>query len=339
MLTGQQVHATDLTNASRTMLFNLRTRVWDSELLGIFGVPEDILPEVKPSSGFFGWVDPQLTDGFEIPVLSMIGDQQAALYGQRCWEPGSCKNTFGTGAFLMMNLGERYLLSDRGLLTTLACDAAGNPVYALEGALFIAGAAMEWLKNELGIIRSFEEGDELAHALESNEGVYLVPAFVGLGAPYWRSDVRGSITGLTQGAGKAHFARAALESMAYQSDDVVQLMLNTASVPLSALRVDGGVTRSDFLMQFLADLLDVPVCRMEDAELTAKGAGYLAGLAGGFWQSSLEIAALPEKNRLFHPSMSNEKRRLYRQGWHRAVDQLLASEPLLSSEKEKMHQS
>ncbi len=335
-LSGGKSHATDYTNASRTMLFNIQAKTWDTELLRFFEVPENILPEVKKSSTSFGTTDPQITGGFEIPITSMIGDQQSALYGEKCWTPGSCKNTFGTGAFLVMNLGDQCLFSDKGLLTTLACDSHGNPVYALEGAIFIAGAALEWLKETLGIIQSFEEADQLALSLESNEGVYFVPAFVGLGAPYWESDARGLITGITQGTSKAHFARAALEAMAYQTQDIVSLMQDTSQLEINALKVDGGVNRSNFLMQFLADVLGTSVYRMTDSELTAKGAGFLAGLASGFWESPAQIEVFEEESQCFLPSLSIESRRLYIQGWQNSIQKTLFSEHSKSQEHIKV---
>lgn len=323
-LTGGTVHATDYTNASRTMLFNIQTKTWDPELLNLFHVPESILPTVQNTNGLFGTTNSAISGGVAVPIMAMVGDQQSALYGQKCWTPGSCKNTFGTGAFLMMNLGDQCLFSDHGLLTTLACDDAGKPVYALEGAIFIAGAAMEWLKNNLGLFDSFEEVDELAHSLDSNEGVYFVPAFVGLGAPYWDSEARGQIIGLTQGSGKAHLTRAGLEAMAYQTDDVVTLMQQASGLKLETLKVDGGVSRSEFLMQYLADLLDVAVHRMNDAELTAKGAGYLAGLASGFWQSATEILAQREASDLFIPAMGDNQRNISRACWKDAVQRTLS---------------
>jgi glycerol kinase len=322
-LTGRESHATDYTNASRTMLYNIRTKSWDSSLMDLFGVSETALPVVKQSNSLFGTTDPTLTGNVEVPIFSMIGDQQSALYGQKCWTPGSSKNTFGTGAFLMMNLGNECLLSEKGLLTTLACDSEGKPSYALEGAIFIAGAAMEWLKENLGVFQTFDEADALAADLQSNEGVYFVPAFVGLGAPYWQSDARGLFCGLTQGSGKAHFARAGLEAMAYQVEDVVTLMREASQLSLPALKVDGGVSRSNFLMQFLADLMDVPVHRMVDAELTAKGAGYLAGLGCGFWKSSAEIDALEVEVQIFNPNLSREQSACYKSGWQQAIARTL----------------
>jgi len=324
-LTGQAVHATDYTNASRTMLLNIQTKTWDDMLLQTFGVPLEILPVVKKSNTHYGQVDPALTGGVDVSITALVGDQQSALYGQQCWEPGSCKNTFGTGAFLMMNLGERFLLSDKGLLTTLACDAQGNPCYAYEGAIFIAGAALEWLKDSLGIIGSFDEADNLAQSLNSNDGVYFVPAFVGLGAPYWQPNARGVITGLTQGTGKAHMARAALEAMAYQTADMVRLMQAESGLAIDTLKVDGGVSQSDFLMQFLSDMIQNAVCRMSDPDLTAKGAGYLAGLASGFWGSVAEVQACPEGQQVFHSRMRLVDREGYQAGWEKAVGQAVSN--------------
>jgi glycerol kinase len=322
-LSGGKVHVTDMTNASRTMLYNIHERRWDADLLALFHVPESILPPVQPSNVIYGLLDPALTDGVEVPLAGVAGDQQAALHGQKCWTPGTAKSTYGTGAFLVMNTGDQPIESRQGLLTTLATDAQGNPAYALEGAIFFAGAAIEWLTKKLGAIENVQDIDTLAHSLESNEGVYLVPAFAGLGAPYWDANARGAIFGLTQDSGKAHLVRAALEAMAYQTRDVLDAMQQEAHLSLEALRVDGGVTRSDFLVQFLADMLHVPVVRTDDPELTAKGAGYLAGLAVGFWRSPEEILRLPEQTERFEPNMPAVQREAFTQGWKQAVQRVL----------------
>jgi len=322
-LSGGKVHVTDFTNASRTMLYNIHDRQWDAELLRLFNIPAAILPEVQPSNAVVGTVDLALTDGVDVPLAGIAGDQQAALHGQKCWTPGTAKSTYGTGAFLVMNTGQQPVHSTQGLLTTLATDAQGNPAYALEGAIFFAGAAIEWLTKKLGAIEHVRDIDTLAQSLESNEGVYLVPAFAGLGAPYWDANARGGIFGLTQDSGKAHLVRAALEAMAYQTREVLDSMQQEAHLALEALRVDGGVTRSDFLVQFLADMLNVPVVRMDDAELTAKGAGYLAGLAVGFWQSWEEIARLPEQTERFEPRMDAAMRDTLMAGWRHAVSRVL----------------
>jgi glycerol kinase len=256
-------------------------------------------------------------------LAGLAGDQQAALHGQKCWTPGTAKSTYGTGAFLVMNTGNGFVHSRQGLLTTLATDAHGQPAYALEGAIFIAGAAIEWLNRRLALISDFSEIDTLAESLHDNEGVYMVPAFVGLGAPYWDANARGSLFGLTQDSGKAHLVRAAVEAMVYQTREVLDAMQQEAHLSLEALRVDGGVTRSRFLVQFLADILNVPVLRSDDAELTAKGAGYLAGLAVGFWDSPQAIAALPEETESFEPKMSQSQRDTLLAGWRNAVQRTL----------------
>jgi len=323
-LSGGKVHVTDPTNASRTMLYNIHQRAWDQELLDLFGVPAQILPEVRPSRAVYGRMDPGLTDGVDVPLAGIAGDQQAALHGQKCWTPGTAKSTYGTGAFLVMNTGQQPVHSTEGLLTTLATDTEGHPAFALEGAIFFAGAALEWLTKKLDAISHVSEIDQLAMSLPSNEGVYLVPAFAGLGAPYWDANARGGLFGLTQDTGKAHLVRAALESMAYQTQEVLGAMQREAGLSLSVLRVDGGVTRSDFLMQFLADILHVPVERLDDPELTAKGAGYLAGLAVGFWSSPDEILNMPEQTERFTPRMATEERESLIQGWKAAVSRVLS---------------
>lgn len=324
-LSGGRVHVTDFTNASRTMLFNIHERRWDAELLELFGIPESILPAVKPSNAVYGVIDPQFTEGVEVPLAGNAGDQQAALYGQKCWAAGTAKSTYGTGAFLVMNTGQEAVQSQKGLLTTLAADAAGQPAFAMEGSVFFAGATLEWLQKKLNAFSKPQEIDGLACSLNSNDGVYLVPAFAGLGAPYWNAEVRTVISGVTQDTGPAHLVRAALEAMAYQTREVLAVMRAEANLPLNALRVDGGVTRSAFLMQFLADILEIPVERTDDAELTAKGAGYLAGLAVGFWKNPEEIRQLPEATERFDPRMSANQRDALLTGWHLAVRRALVS--------------
>ncbi len=323
-LSGGQVHVSDPTNASRTMLYNIHQKAWDDELLALFGVPRSLLPEVKPSNAIYGVIDPAITGGVSVPLAGIAGDQQAALHGQKCWTPGTAKSTYGTGAFLVMNTGTQPVYSKEGLLTTLATDAHGHPAYALEGAIFFAGAALEWLTKKLGAIAAVSEIDPLAQSLSDNEGVYLVPAFAGLGAPYWDANARGGIFGITQDTGKAHMVRAALESMAYQTREVLDSMQREASLNLKVLRIDGGVTRSDFLAQFLADILNVPVERLDDPELTAKGAGYLAGLAVGFWASPDEILAMQEQTERFNPTMPAAERDRLMQGWKAAVKRVLS---------------
>jgi glycerol kinase len=329
-LTGGAVHATEPTNASRTLLYNIHDQAWDGELLDILGVPEATLPEVKPSSGVFGE-----TVAFEglpagIPIAGMAGDQQAALYGQGCWEAGQAKNTYGTGCFLLMNMGRpgegrpaagtQAPVSQHGLLTTLCCDAKGRVAYALEGSVFVAGAAVQWLRDEMGLISDAAESEAIAAGLASNDGVYLVPAFTGLGAPYWDADARGTLVGLTRGTGRAHVVRAALEAIAYQTRDIVDAMNADCGVPLTELRADGGASANDFLMQFQADLLNVPVDRPELVETTAAGSAFLAGLAVGFWRGPEDLRSARKRQRLFLPGMPRKESQALYDGWRRAVE-------------------
>jgi glycerol kinase len=339
-LTGGQVHATDYSNASRTLLFNIHTLDWDDEILWIMDIPRAILPQARPSSGVFGLVTGGVEDTADSAVLSVLqglpisgiaGDQQAALFGQAGYAPGMVKSTYGTGAFLLMNTGERAVESRHGLLTTIGwglgdtLPAAFSPhapgvQYALEGSVFIAGAALQWLRDELKIIANAAESAALASSIADTGGVYLVPAFVGLGAPHWDMYARGTIVGLTRGTGRAHVVRAALEANAYQVRDVVEAMVSDAGIPLRELRVDGGAAANDFLMQFQADLLGVPVVRPKVTETTALGAAYLAGLAVGFWKSQEEIAALWQVDRRFEPVMGADRRDSLYRGWQRAVE-------------------
>jgi glycerol kinase len=316
------LHRTDPSNASRTLLYNIHRQTWDSELCELLGVPPALLPEVLPSAGMFGE-----TDAFEgipggVPIAGMAGDQQAALYGQGCWEPGQAKNTYGTGCFLLMNMGLKHPVSRNGLLTTICCDAYGAPAYALEGSVFIAGAAVQWLRDELQIIGDAAESAELAQQLPDNEGVYLVPAFAGLGAPYWDTDARGAIFGLTRGTGRSHLARAALEAIAYQTRDIVEVMNRDSGIELAELRVDGGASQNDFLMQFQADILGVPVDRPDLVETTAAGAAYLAGLAVGVWNSPEELNRARFRDCLFEPAMDEARREQRYAGWKRAVERV-----------------
>jgi glycerol kinase len=317
-LTGGRVHATDPTNASRTLLFDIHARVWDPQLLALFDVPASLLPDVRPSSGVFGETTADVL-GVPIPIAGIAGDQQAALFGQGCVEPGAAKNTYGTGCFLLLNTGTRAVASRSGLVTTIACDATGAIAYALEGSIFVAGAAIQWLRDGLRILTKAAESEKMAASVDSTLGVYLVPAFVGLGAPYWDAEARGALVGLTRGVERAHVARAALESLAYQTRDVVDAMAHDAGTPLAMLRVDGGAAANGFLMQFQADLLGVPVERPKLLETTAMGAAALAGLAVGFWRSPRELAAARQLDRCFRPRMSATMRdNLYR-GWRAAV--------------------
>jgi glycerol kinase len=322
-LTGGRVHATDHTNASRTMLYDIDAMAWNDELCGMFGVPRSILPEVRVSSGDFGIAERGFF-GAELPIQGVAGDQQAALFGQGCWEPGAGKNTYGTGAFLLLNVGARRPPAAEGLLTTIACDARGQPVYALEASIFIAGAAVQWLRDGLGIIDDANETAELAESIPSNEGVYFVPALVGLGAPAWEPNARGTIVGLTRGSTRAHLARAALEAMAYGTADVLDSMLSGSGSAFARLRVDGGASANDWLMQFQADVLGVAVERPRNVETTALGAAGLAGLAAGVWPDAAAFRA-GQQFRTFHPTPARrDDAVVWRRGWNRAVGAALA---------------
>jgi glycerol kinase len=317
-LTNGQRHATDHTNASRTMLYNITTRAWDDDLLRLFGVPREALPEIRPSSGMFGVCAAEHL-GAEIPVAGMAGDQQAALFGQGCVEPGQAKNTYGTGAFLLLNTGKRRAVSTHGLLTTIACGPRGEPVFALEGSVFIAGAAIQWLRDGLGLIARADETERLARDVPDTGGVYFVPAFVGLGAPFWEPNARGTIVGLTRGTTRAHLARAALEAMAFRTKDVLTAMTADAKLRLHALQVDGGAAANDFLMQFQADLLGVPVARPDVVETTALGAAALAGLALGVWPGPQAFLAGRRFQRFVPGANAAAVRRRWGVEWRRAV--------------------
>ncbi len=319
-LTGGAVHVTDVSNASRTLLFNIKERKWDEELLDILDIPSSMLPEVKASSHVYGHTVPYHFFGEEVPIAGIAGDQQAALFGQACFEKGMVKNTYGTGNFMLMNTGDTPIESDHGLLTTIAWEKDGRLTYALEGSIFVSGSAVQWLRDELGIIEEAAETETLAESLDDNEGVYFVPAFVGLGTPHWDSRARGTLLGLTRGAGRAHLARATLESIAYQSMDVLRAMEEDTGLPIASFRVDGGATVNDFLMQFQSDILGLTVDRAEVQETTALGAAYLAGLAVGFWSSQAKIEAIWQKNRTFSPSMEDSERKKGIEGWRKALD-------------------
>jgi glycerol kinase len=320
-LTGGKTFATDHTNASRTLLYNIRDLGWDDTLLEIFGVPRAALPEVRPSSGDFGVAIAEHF-GREIPILGIAGDQQAALFGQGCWKAGQAKNTYGTGAFLLLHTGEAPARSGSGLLTTVACDAAGRPAYALEGSVFIAGAAVQWLRDGLGIIARADETEALARSVPDTGGVMFVPAFVGLGAPSWEPAARGTIVGLTRGTTRAHLARATLEAMAFSTRDVLDAMVTDAHLSLSALQVDGGASANDWLMQFQADVLEVPVARPDLVETTALGAAGLAGVAGGVWGRAEDFLARRTFRR-FTPGPGGASARGRVAEWRRAVDAAL----------------
>ncbi|MDC3416640.1 glycerol kinase GlpK [Aquibacillus salsiterrae] len=319
-LTGGEKHVTDYSNASRTLMYNIYELEWDQDLLDILTVPKSMLPEVRPSSEIYGNTVSYHFFGHEVPIAGIAGDQQAALFGQACYESGMAKNTYGTGCFMLMNTGEKAVPSKHGLLTTLAWGIDGKVEYALEGSIFVAGSAVQWLRDGLKLIESAPETETLATQVESTDGVYLVPAFVGLGTPYWDSDARGAVFGLTRGTNKQHFVRATLESLAYQTKDVLDAMIADSGIDLKALRVDGGAVKNNFLMQFQSDILDVPVERPEVNETTALGAAYLAGLAVGYWENREEIAKQWKKERTFTSEMSEENRTQLYSGWQKAVE-------------------
>jgi glycerol kinase len=317
-LTGGKEHKTDYSNASRTMLFNIHDLCWDQEILQELEIPESMLPEAVPSSGLFGYTDPSLF-GSEIPIAGVAGDQQAALFGQACFEEGQAKNTYGTGCFMLMNTGEKPIKSENGLLTTIAWGYEGKVNYALEGSVYVAGAAIQWLRDELELIDSAADSEYYATKVEDTNGCYVVPAFTGLGAPYWDPYARGMITGLTRGVNKNHIIRATLESLAFQTNDVLHAMEMDSGIHLSALKVDGGACRNNFLMQFQSDLINAPVRRPECVETTALGAAYLAGLAVGYWKDWEEIVNSCRIEREFLPEMTEEKRKTELEGWKQAV--------------------
>lgn len=322
-LTRGKVHVTDYSNASRTMIFNIKELKWDERMLEELKIPASMLPEVRPSSEIYGVTDPQTLGGAEIPIAGIAGDQQAALFGQACFQAGMAKNTYGTGCFMLMNTGEEAVTSKNGLLTTIAWGVDGKVEYALEGSIFVAGAVVQWLRDELKIIHDAKDSEYFATQVEDNNGVYLVPAFVGLGAPYWDMYARGTIVGLTRGANRNHIIRAALESIAYQTRDVLEAMQEDSGIDLQTLRVDGGAVANDFLMQFQSDILGVPVHRPEVIETTALGAAYLAGLAVGFWSGKDEISKKWNVNRIFEVEMEEERREELYKGWKRAVERSL----------------
>jgi glycerol kinase len=322
-LTGGKVHATDFTNASRTMLFNISSFTWDPVLLRRFHIPRSMLPEVKCSSGFFGKTEQigKLSAG--IPITGIAGDQQAALFGQACFEPGSMKNTYGTGAFVLLNTGKRKPVSKYGLITTIACGSKGEPVYALEGAIFIAGAAIQWLRDGLHLIKRSAESEALAMTVIDTAGVYFVPAFVGLGAPYWDQNARGSIYGITRGTTSAHLTRAALEAVCYQTKDVLVAMQKDSGLKVKALKVDGGAVANNVLCQFQSDLLGISVVRPKVIEITSLGAAYLAGLAVGYWKSSSLIKKYWQQDKCFSPRMKRAAADEMYEGWQKAVARTL----------------
>ena len=317
-LTQGESFVTDYTNASRTMLFNIHDLCWDDEILDLLGIPKCMLPEVKPSSCIYGYTHEGVLSG-HIPISGIAGDQQAALFGQCCFNAGEAKNTYGTGCFLLMNTGNEAVLSKNGLLTTIAASAGDKVQYALEGSVFIAGAAIQWLRDEMKMIQSAKDSEEYALSVPDSDGVYVVPAFTGLGAPHWDQYARGTVVGLTRGTTKAHFIRATLESLAYQTYDVLKAMEKDSGIRLSSLKVDGGASANNFLMQFQSDILDTPVDRPKCIETTALGAAYLAGLAVGYWKDLDDIRRNWELGRQFTPQMEEEKRTANIQGWEEAT--------------------
>jgi glycerol kinase len=321
-LTKGQVHATDYSNASRTMLFNIHTLAWDEEILKVLNIPRSMLPEVKPSSQVYGYTSKTLF-GEEIPIAGIAGDQQAALFGQTCFQEGAAKNTYGTGCFMLMNTGSKAVISEHGLLTTIAWGIDNKIEYALEGSIFVGGASIQWLRDELRMIRDASESERYALEVEDTNGVYVVPAFAGLGAPYWDPYARGTVVGLTRGAKKEHLIRATLESIAYQTNDVLKAMQEDSGISLVKLNVDGGASSNNFLMQFQSDILGAQVDRPQIVETTALGAAYLAGLAVGYWKDKDEISQNRMLDKNFKPNMDEEKKDKLLKGWHRAVKRAL----------------
>ena len=318
-LSGRRVHATDVTNASRTMLFNIHTLDWDQDILDLLGIPQSLLPEVKPSSAIYGYTGDYHFYGVQIPIAGIAGDQQAALFGQAAYDKGSIKNTYGTGAFIVMNTGLEPTLSDNGLLTTIAYGLDGQIHYALEGSIFVAGSAVQWLRDGLKMFNKASESEQMAVDAKTTGGVYVVPAFTGLGAPYWDQEVRGAMFGLTRGTERGHIIRATLEAIAYQTKDVVDTMVKNTQLPLTALTVNGGASRNNFMMQFQADILQTPIKRAAMEETTALGAAFLAGLAVDFWEDQDELRKLSRIGDQFDPQMDlQEATDLYR-GWQRAI--------------------
>ncbi|MCM3478495.1 glycerol kinase GlpK [Caldibacillus thermoamylovorans] len=323
-LSGGRAHVTDYTNASRTLMYNIYELKWDDELLDILGVPKSMLPEVRPSSEIYANTIDYHFFGHQVPIAGVAGDQQAALFGQACYQEGMAKNTYGTGCFMLMNTGEKAVKSEHGLLTTIAWGLDGKVEYALEGSIFVAGSAIQWLRDGLRMFKEAKDSEAYAARVSSTDGVYMVPAFVGLGTPYWDSDVRGAVFGLTRGTSKEHFIRATLESLAYQTRDVLSAMEQDSGIALKTLRVDGGAVQNNFLMQFQSDILNVPVERPIVSETTALGAAYLAGLAVGYWESQEEIAKQWVIDKKFEPGMSDFEREKLYEGWKKAVHAAMA---------------
>ncbi len=321
-LTGGAVHATDYTNAARTMLFDIDRLVWSEELLSLFDIPLSVLPDVQGSSGGFGVTAGECGLPAGVPITGVAGDQQAALFGQTCWSPGTAKNTYGTGAFILMNAGGQRPSGDDRLITTLGCGVSGAPVYALEGAIFTAGAVLQWLRDGLGVLESTKLSQELAESVPDNGGVYFVPALAGLGAPYWDAEARGAIVGITRGATREHIVRAALEAMCYRTKDVVDVMLEDTGLSMEELKVDGGASTNDFLCQFQADVLGVKVVRPTDVETTARGAAYLAGVGSGLWPDVKQLEGTQAIDRVFLPAMEQSRRLRLSAEWRDAVQRV-----------------
>ncbi len=317
-LSGGKIHATDYSNASRTMMFNINTLAWDDEILKILDIPRKMLPQPMPSSGIFGYSDPQIL-GAAIPIAGAAGDQQAALFGQTCFRPGEAKNTYGTGCFMLMNTGDKPVFSKNGLVTTIAWGLNGKVTYALEGSVFVAGAALQWLRDEMRMIDSTPDSEYIANKVKDTNGCYVVPAFTGLGAPYWDQYARGCIVGLTRGVNKYHVVRATLDSLAYFVHDVLKAMKADSDTEVPALRVDGGASANNYLMQMQADVMDAPVLRPACVETTAMGAAYLAGLAVGYWKDQDEVLKNWEIDRTFEPQITDSQREKLLRGWDKAV--------------------
>lgn len=323
-LSGGKAHVTDYSNASRTLMYNIHELQWDEELLEILSIPKSMLPEVRPSSEIYAYTVDYHFFGKEVPIAGVAGDQQAALFGQACFHEGMAKNTYGTGCFMLMNTGEKAVRSEHGLLTTIAWGLNGKVEYALEGSIFVAGSAIQWLRDGLRMLKNAKDSEEYAARVASTDGVYVVPAFVGLGTPYWDSDVRGAVFGLTRGTTKEHFIRATLESLAYQTKDVLSAMELDSGIELKTLRVDGGAVKNNFLMEFQSDILNVPVERPNVNETTALGAAYLAGIAVGFWENQAEISKQWAIDHQFNPKMGEEEQKDLYAGWKKAVKAAMA---------------
>jgi glycerol kinase len=318
-LTGQKEHKTDYSNASRTMLFNINTLEWDQELLDILQIDKSILPEVCDSNAFFGETIEYAFFGKNVPITGILGDQQAALFGHLCLQPGEVKNTYGTGCFMMMNTGKQLVKSNLGLLSTIGYSINGEITYALEGSVFISGSAIQWLRDSLEFFKESHESEQLARSVKDNYGVVFVPAFVGLGTPYWESDCRGAMFGITRGTTKAHITRATLESLAFQSKDIIDVMMEESGIEITYLKVDGGASMNDFLMQFQSDMLDTTILRPRINETTALGAAYISGLSSGFYESVDKLQSFANETTTFHPSMDVETREKYYQMWRKAI--------------------